>query len=159
MEETLKNAMEGLNKHCRQLSAAADAAAGEPASCRARRNAASAIGDAIARLHEISHELAQETKARAETGTNAGNYRMVGIYAMRSAPDYVIFDVELETPRAIGAPEEYDCLGMLPLELHEVDGHTNVRRMGDAWRTTPAVYPPGPQDCAIEVTHRAGPAK
>lgn len=156
MDETLKKTIAGLDEHIRELSGPAESAAESPATIRAMRNAASAVGDAITRLHEISRELARETQVRTERMADSENYRMVGIYAMRSEPDYVIFDVDLGTGRAIGSPDEYDCLGRLPLELHEVAGSRRVRRMGDAWRTRPAVYPPGPQDCAIELTERAG---
>ena len=116
----------------------------------AARNATVAIMEAADRLREIGHRLTAEGQPEAADD----KYRMVGVYMLRSEPDYVILDVDLGQPGKIGSQEEYDCLGSLPLELHEVDGFTSVRNVGDAWMTTPRTRTVGPQDCAVEPAHR-----
>ena len=122
---------------------------------RAAMNAAGALGEAAAQLREIGQEL--DLAARDEHLAPERTHRMVGIYALRDSPDFVVFDTELDTPRTrtIGKKEDFDCLGSLRLELHPDREPAAIRRVLDTWSTRPlANPPPSAQDCAIELSAR-----
>ena len=146
----MKKAIETIEEQAGLTGATATDEAASDKEKIAARNATVAMMEAADRLREIGHRLTAEGQAEAADD----KYRMVGVYMLRSEPDYVIFDVDLGQPGKIGSQEEYDYLGSLPLELHEVDGFTTVREVGDAWVTTPPTGTVGPQDCAVELAHR-----
>lgn len=121
---------------------------------RAAVNAAGALGDAAERLREIGQEL--YLAARNEHLAPDRKRRMVGIYALRESPDFVVFDIELDPPRTrtIGKAEDFHCLGSLLLELHPDREPAAVRSILDTWTTRPVANPPSAQDCAAELAAR-----
>ena len=59
---------------------------------------------------------------------------MIYIVALRSSPDLVVFDAELDTPRVrtLGGKGDFERVANLPLELHTDRDGAAIRRIGDA---------------------------
>lgn len=81
--------------------------------------------------------------------------RQTGVYALRSDPDWVVFDHDLFAPtgNVIGDWREYDCLGSLPLSAVQ-DAHTWRVRPADEWATQPQGRDVSGHDAAIELAAR-----
>lgn len=153
MRNVMAETLEQLDRQIARLTAAGEKGSTDTEK-RSGVNAAAALGEAAARLREIDREL--EVAAGDKGHTAWGAHRPVGIYALRSSPDLVVVDAELDTPRvrALGGRDDFDRLGSLPLELHSDRDGTTVRRIGDVWSTRPAANPPTAQDCAVELAAR-----
>ena len=107
----MKKAIETIKEQAGLTGATATDEAASNKEKIAARNATVAMMEAADRLREIGHRLTAEGQPEAADD----KYRMVGVYMLRSEPDYVILDVDLGQPGKIGSQEEYDCLGSLPL--------------------------------------------